>query len=118
MNNKHVSTGNIALIILAVIGALVVLSFARPFLEFAIAIISWMIAGAIAGRLIRGEGYDLLGNVALGLIGGVVGSIILRLVGLGGIGNIWLIGNIIVGVIGAVIFIWIVRLIFNANFAR
>jgi uncharacterized membrane protein YeaQ/YmgE (transglycosylase-associated protein family) len=121
MNNSSstkISSGTIALVVLAVIGALVVFSFARPFLELAVALISWMLAGVIAGRLIRGEGYSLLGNLALGLIGGVMGSLVLRVIGLGWLGNIWLVGNIIVGVIGAVVFIWVVRLLFNRDFAR
>jgi uncharacterized membrane protein YeaQ/YmgE (transglycosylase-associated protein family) len=39
-------------------------------------------------------------------------------VGLGGIGSIWLVGNIIVGVIGAVIVVWLIRTLADRNFAR
>ncbi|MBC7813403.1 MAG: GlsB/YeaQ/YmgE family stress response membrane protein [Burkholderiales bacterium] len=77
-----------------------------------------MLAGTIAGRLLRGSGYGLLGDIALGLIGGVVGSILLRFLGVGFVGNIWLVGNIIVGVIGAVVFVYLIRLVHRDDFAR
>lgn len=83
-----------------------------------VAVIVWMLAGMFAGRLLRGSGYGPVGDVLLGLAGGVVGSIVVRLLNLGWIGDIWIIGNIIVGVIGAVVLVWLVRLVFKRDFAR
>ncbi|MBZ0298264.1 MAG: GlsB/YeaQ/YmgE family stress response membrane protein [Anaerolineae bacterium] len=76
-----------------------------------------MLAGMFAGRLIRGRGYGPVGDVLLGLTGGIVGSLVLGLIGLGGIGHIPLIGGILVGVIGAVILVWLLRLLGNRDFA-
>ena len=83
-----------------------------------IPIVFWMLAGMIAGRLLRGKGYGLISDIALGFVGGLVGSIALRLLGLGGLGSIWLVGNIIVGVIGAVIFVYAMRLFGNKDFGK
>ncbi len=65
------------------------------------------ISGWIAGKLMESDG-SLLRNIILGILGGVVGSIVLGLVGLGGSGYI---GTIIVSVVGACLLIWVVRLI-------
>ena len=53
----------------------------------------------------------------LGIAGGIVGSLVLGVLGVGGIGNIPLIGGILVGVIGAVILVWLVRQFADRNFA-
>lgn len=82
-----------------------------------IMLLMWMASGVLAGRFLRGEGYGLLGDIGLGIIGGVVGSFIFGLLGLGAIMGIPFIGPILVGAVGAVIFVYIARL-FNANFAR
>jgi uncharacterized membrane protein YeaQ/YmgE (transglycosylase-associated protein family) len=108
--------------VIFVIGALVVgsliLNVAGGLLSLLIPVLFWMLAGMFAGRLLRGRGYGPVGDIALGLAGGIVGNILLRVVGLGGIGSIWLVGNIIVGVIGAVIVVWLIRTLADRNFAR
>ena len=63
------------------------------------------IAGYLAGRLMDSEG-SMERNVLLGLVGGVIGSAALGLIGIRGSGFI---GSIIVSVVGACILIWIVR---------
>jgi uncharacterized membrane protein YeaQ/YmgE (transglycosylase-associated protein family) len=80
-----------------------------------IPVLVWMLAGMFAGRIMRGRGYGPLGDVLLGLIGGIVGTIALGVLGihLGGI-----LGGLVVGTIGAVIFVYLVRLVGNSNFAR
>lgn len=82
-----------------------------------ITIALWMLAGYLAGRILRGRGYGAIGNTALGLAGGIVGGFLLRLVGLGGLGDVWLVGQILVGVVGALALISIVRLVFDKDFA-
>lgn len=74
-----------------------------------LAIILWMFIGNIAGHMIRGEDYGVAGNIALGLMGGIFGSFLLRLIGLGFILNIWILGQIVSGVIGAVLLVYITR---------
>jgi uncharacterized membrane protein YeaQ/YmgE (transglycosylase-associated protein family) len=78
----------------------------------------WAASGYIASRVMGGVGQNWLHIVLLGLIGGILGSIILRALNLQGIESIWLIGSIISGSIGAVVLIAVVRLLGNKEFAR
>jgi len=43
-----------------------------------------LIAGWIAGVITRGHGFGYLGNIAIGLVGAVVGGGLFSLLGLGG----------------------------------
>ena len=73
-------------------------------------VISWIILGLIAGWLagffVNKPGSGILLNIALGVIGAVVGGIIMSALGFGGVSgvNIW---SIIVSVIGAIVVVWI-----------
>ncbi|MCM2562762.1 GlsB/YeaQ/YmgE family stress response membrane protein [Lutimaribacter sp. EGI FJ00015] len=70
------------------------------------------IAGWLAGKLMQGGGYGLLGNVAMGIVGAFVAGLILPRIGLE-IGGGFL-GAIINATIGAVIVIFLIRLIKRA----
>jgi uncharacterized membrane protein YeaQ/YmgE (transglycosylase-associated protein family) len=83
-----------------------------------VALISWMLAGMFAGRILRGRGYGPMMDILLGLVGGIVGSFVLRLIGVNWVDNIWLVGNILVGIIGAVVFVYAIRFLGNQSFAR
>ncbi len=61
------------------------------------------LAGWIAGKLMNSDG-SMLRNIILGLVGGVVGSIVLGIFGIHGTGRI---GGTIVSIVGACILIWI-----------
>ena len=60
--------------------------------------------------MIMGSGGSWLRNIILGLVGGVVGSILLGIIGIGAKG---LIGGIVVAVFGSCILIWLSRKIFK-----
>jgi uncharacterized membrane protein YeaQ/YmgE (transglycosylase-associated protein family) len=117
MNMRNNNTIAVIAIVGAVIVAWLVLNTAGDAIGFVIRLLLWMLAGTLAGRLLRGRGYGLLGDVLLGLVGGIVGSIVFGLIGLGGF-SASLIGGVIAGVVGAVILVYLVRLVSNANFAR
>lgn len=74
-------------------------------------IVIGILAGWIAGKIMRGKGYGLLGDLIIGVIGSLLGSFIFGLVGLGAYG---LIGRLIVAVVGAVILLWLIRFIKKA----
>ena len=61
------------------------------------------LAGWIAGKLMNSDG-SMLRNIILGLVGGVVGSIVLGIFGIHGTGRI---GGTIASIVGACILIWI-----------
>jgi uncharacterized membrane protein YeaQ/YmgE (transglycosylase-associated protein family) len=112
--------GNIVIIGLAILGAMVILpqllGVAVFSVWFILRLIGWMFAGALAGRILRGEGYGPIADIALGIIGGIVGTLLFSLIGLGWMAEATLL-SILVGAVGAVIFVYLVRLI-NSDFAR
>jgi uncharacterized membrane protein YeaQ/YmgE (transglycosylase-associated protein family) len=61
-------------------------------------IIVGLIAGWMAGQLIRGDGYGMFADILLGLVGGVIGG---WMFGVLGIHAHHLIGSLIVSTIGA-----------------
>lgn len=74
-------------------------------------IIAWLIVGAIAGWLagliMKGGGYGILGDIVVGIIGAFIGGLVLSILGVGG--SAGFIGSIVVALIGAIILIAIVR---------
>jgi uncharacterized membrane protein YeaQ/YmgE (transglycosylase-associated protein family) len=66
-----------------------------------------LIAGWLAGMLVKGGGFGLIGDLVVGVIGAVLGGWLFSTFGasLGG----GLVGSIIVATIGAVILLVIVR---------
>jgi uncharacterized membrane protein YeaQ/YmgE (transglycosylase-associated protein family) len=70
-----------------------------------------IIAGWLAGQLMKGGGYGLVGDLVIGVIGAFVGG---RLFGVLGIRAGGLIGSLIMATIGAVILVFLVRLIKKA----
>ncbi len=68
-------------------------------------------AGWLAGKLVRGGGFGLIGDIIVGLIGAILGG---HLFGALGIYAGGLLGRLIVATIGAVILIFLVRLIKRA----
>jgi len=77
-------------------------------------IIAWIIVGLIAGWLagliMKGGGYGLIGDLILGLIGAIVGGWLFGLI-MPSAEPTGLIGSIIVATIGAVVLVAIVRLV-------
>jgi uncharacterized membrane protein YeaQ/YmgE (transglycosylase-associated protein family) len=79
-------------------------------------IIAWivvgLIAGWLAGKVMKGGGYGVIVDIILGILGGIVGGWLFGMLG------IWqgrgMIGSIIVAFIGAVILVAITRLIKRA----
>lgn len=70
------------------------------------------VAGWIAGNLIRGGGFGLVGNIIVGIIGAFLGSWLLGMLKVS-IGT-WLINSLITSVIGAVVLLFVVGLIKKA----
>ena len=65
------------------------------------------VAGWLAGTLMKGGGFGLLGNIVIGIIGAVVGGFVFGLLGITAGG---LLGAIITSTAGAVILLFAVRL--------
>lgn len=76
------------------------------------AIIVGLIAGWLAGQVMKGGGYGVLIDILLGILGGILGNWLFGQLGLGAGGG--LIGSIIVSFVGAVILVAITRVIKRA----
>jgi uncharacterized membrane protein YeaQ/YmgE (transglycosylase-associated protein family) len=70
-----------------------------------------LIAGWLAGQLMRGGGYGVVGDMIVGVIGALIGGWLFGVLGIG-IGG--LIGAIITAFVGAVILIALLRVIRRA----
>lgn len=69
-------------------------------------IVIGILAGWLAGKIMRGRGYGVLVDLLLGIVGSVLGGFVFGLLGLYASG---LIGRIVVATAGAVLLIWLVR---------
>ena len=72
-------------------------------------IIVGLIAGFLTGKLMKGSGFGVLGDIVVGILGAVVGGFIMQHLGYAGSGG--LIYTIIVAVIGAVLLTFLLRLV-------
>jgi uncharacterized membrane protein YeaQ/YmgE (transglycosylase-associated protein family) len=76
------------------------------------AILVGLIAGWLAGQVMKGGGYGVLIDILLGLVGGVIGGWLFGALGFFPGGGI--IGSIIVAFVGAVILVALTRAIKRA----
>ncbi len=90
--------------------AFVVFRSAWSLVELVIAIAIWGIAGYLAGQITRGRGFGLFGNIAIGMLGAIVGNFLAYSLRLWTLVSIPLVGGIIVGVIGAIVVLLAVNL--------
>jgi uncharacterized membrane protein YeaQ/YmgE (transglycosylase-associated protein family) len=72
-------------------------------------IIIGAIAGWLAGTIIRGFGFGLLGNIVVGILGAFVAGLVFPVIGLGFGGGI--LSSIIHATVGAVILLFLIRLV-------
>ncbi len=63
----------------------------------------WASSGYLAGQLLQGKGYGLVGNIVLGIVGGFVGSLLATLFGITGLVKLPFIGSIVVGALGSAV---------------
>lgn len=73
-------------------------------------VIAWLvvglIAGALAGRVMQGGGFGLVGDIVVGLVGALIGGFLFgQLV----TGSYAFLGSIAVAFLGACVLIWVVR---------
>jgi uncharacterized membrane protein YeaQ/YmgE (transglycosylase-associated protein family) len=70
------------------------------------------IAGWLAGLLMKGRGFGILGDIVVGIIGAVLGGWLFGVLGISAGGG--LPGSLIVAFVGAVVLLFLVRLIKRA----
>ncbi|MCR9142969.1 MAG: GlsB/YeaQ/YmgE family stress response membrane protein [bacterium] len=65
-------------------------------------------AGWLAGRIARGAGFGLVGNLIVGVIGALLGGWLFGLLGIGGFG---LIGSLAAALVGALLLLFLLRFV-------
>ncbi len=76
-------------------------------------IIVGLIAGWLAGKLVRGKGFGILADIVLGILGAIIGGWIMGVLGFAGRGG--LLYTILVATLGAVVLVWFVHAIKGKN---
>jgi uncharacterized membrane protein YeaQ/YmgE (transglycosylase-associated protein family) len=74
-------------------------------------IIIGIVAGFLAGKIMRGSGFGLLGDLVIGIIGAILGGFLFGLLGLSVNG---LIGSLVTATVGAIVLLFLIRLIKRA----
>lgn len=69
------------------------------------------LVGWLAGNIVQGRGFGVLGNILVGIVGAVLGGFVFGLLGIttGG-----LLGSIIMATIGAVILLYLINMVKKA----
>ena len=67
------------------------------------------VSGWLAGHIMRGGGFGLLGDIAIGMVGAAVGGYLFGLAGLSAGGG--LIGSIVTATLGAMALLFVIRLV-------
>lgn len=69
-------------------------------------------AGWLAGQIMKGGGYGLVGDLVIGVIGSLIGGFLFRMIGIYAYG---LLGSLITATIGAILLILLLRLFRRAG---
>jgi len=78
-------------------------------MHFILFILIGLIAGVLAGRVVRGHGYGVPGDIAVGIVGAFLGGwIFAAFLGVGGGGFIV---SLFTAFVGAVTLLWLIRFI-------
>jgi len=75
-------------------------------------IIVGLVAGWLAGVIMKGGGFGVIGDIIVGIVGALIGGWLFSTMGVSAGGG--LLGAIIVALIGAIILIFLLRLIKRA----
>ncbi|MGO8950773.1 MAG: GlsB/YeaQ/YmgE family stress response membrane protein [Ktedonobacterales bacterium] len=78
-----------------------------------VGILGWIIiggiAGALAGRVVEGGGFGIVGDIVVGIVGALLGGVLAHLLGIDS--SVGLLGSFLLALIGAIVLLAILRLI-------
>ena len=78
-------------------------------MNFILFILIGIVAGFLAGKLVRGGGFGLVVNLLIGIVGALLGGWLFGALGIGA--GSGLIGSLITATVGAVVFLWILSFV-------
>ena len=67
-----------------------------------------LVAGWLAGKIMKGKGFGLVGNLIVGVVGAFIGGFIFNALNIAFAG---IVGSLIAALVGALILLWIIGLI-------
>jgi uncharacterized membrane protein YeaQ/YmgE (transglycosylase-associated protein family) len=70
-----------------------------------------ILAGFLAGKIMKGSGFGLLGDLVVGVVGAFLGGWVFGLLGLTAYG---LIGSLVTAVVGALLLLFLIRMVKSA----
>lgn len=70
-----------------------------------------LVAGWLAGKIMKGSGFGLVGDLVLGVLGAYIGGFLFSLLGLGASGTI---GALVMAVVGAIALLALIGVIRKA----
>ncbi|MCG3156895.1 MAG: hypothetical protein DKINENOH_03520 [bacterium] len=68
-------------------------------------------AGWLAGRIMKGRGLGVVGNLVVGVIGALLGGFIFDILSIHAYG---LIGSLVTAVVGAIVLLWLIGVVKKA----
>jgi uncharacterized membrane protein YeaQ/YmgE (transglycosylase-associated protein family) len=78
--------------------------------SFIIFLLIGALAGWLAGRILKGDGFGTLGNIIVGVLGAIVGGFVFTLLGMTSTN---MIGEIISATVGAIILLFLIDKVQN-----
>ncbi len=67
-----------------------------------------LVAGWLAGQIVKGHGFGMVGDIVVGVVGAFIGGFLFRALGIGTAYG--MIGSIIMAAIGAIVLLAIMKL--------
>jgi uncharacterized membrane protein YeaQ/YmgE (transglycosylase-associated protein family) len=64
------------------------------------------LAGFLAGKIMRGHGFGVFGDILVGIFGAVIGGFLFGLLNLASYG---LLGSLVTATVGAIVLLWALR---------
>ncbi len=77
--------------------------------QFLILLLIGAIAGWLAGLMVKGGGFGILGNIIIGILGAIFGGWLFSVLGIS-VGNEW-VGSLVTATVGAVVLVFLLCLI-------
>jgi uncharacterized membrane protein YeaQ/YmgE (transglycosylase-associated protein family) len=78
-------------------------------MDIIIFVLIGLIAGWLAGQIVKGRDFGLVGNLIIGVVGAFIGGYLFNILGISaGVGAV---GSFITAFVGAVVLVWIIKLV-------
>lgn len=70
-----------------------------------------LVAGWLAGQIMKGRGFGLVGNLIVGVVGAILGGMLFGMLGLSASGTI---GSLVTATIGAILLLYVMSFVKSA----